>query len=100
MLQCFVCSPIPKVSEKKGATGQSFIRKEITTLRIGTYFRYLQFPRNLSEKGIGPIKNNIFSDMYWKHLNISSFRFSDIFSQEFNVHQGQTSSSSRPPSEL
>ena len=36
MLQCFVCSPIPKVSEKKGATGQSFIRKEITTCRIGT----------------------------------------------------------------
>ena len=36
MLQCFVCSPIPKVSEKKGATGQSFIRKEITSYRIGT----------------------------------------------------------------
>ena len=36
MLQCFVCSPIPKVSEKKWATGQSFIRKEITTYRIGT----------------------------------------------------------------
>ena len=36
MLQCFVCSPIPKVSEKKLATGQSFIRKEITTYRIGT----------------------------------------------------------------
>ena len=28
--------PIPKVSEKKWATGQSFIRKEITTYRIGT----------------------------------------------------------------
>ena len=26
----------PKVSEKKGATGQSFIRKEITCYRIGT----------------------------------------------------------------
>ena len=26
----------PKVSEKKGATCQSFIRKEITTYRIGT----------------------------------------------------------------
>ena len=25
----------PKVSEKKGATGQSFIRKEITCYRIG-----------------------------------------------------------------
>ena len=36
MLQCFVCSPIPKVSEKKWATGQSFIRKEITGYRIGT----------------------------------------------------------------
>ena len=36
MLQCFVCSLIPKVSEKKGATGQSFIRKEITNYRIGT----------------------------------------------------------------
>ena len=36
MLQCFVCSPIPKVSEKKGATGQSFIWKEITTYRMGT----------------------------------------------------------------
>ena len=36
MLQCFVCSPIPKVSEKKWATGQSFIRKEITSYRIGT----------------------------------------------------------------
>ena len=36
MLQCFVCSPIPEVSEKKGATGQSFIRREITTYRIGT----------------------------------------------------------------
>ena len=36
MLQCFVCSPIPKVSEKKWATGRSFIRKEITTYRIGT----------------------------------------------------------------
>ena len=36
MLQCFVCSPIPKVSEKKEATGQSFIRKEITTCKIGT----------------------------------------------------------------
>ena len=32
----FVCSPIPKVSEKKGATGQSFIWKEITSYRIGT----------------------------------------------------------------
>ena len=36
MLQCFVCSPIPKVSKKKWATGQSFIRKEITSYRIGT----------------------------------------------------------------
>ena len=36
MLQCFVCSLIPKVSEKKGATGQRFIRKEITSYRIGT----------------------------------------------------------------
>ena len=36
MLQCFVCSPIPKVSEKKWATGESFIRKEITSYRIGT----------------------------------------------------------------
>ena len=36
MLQCFVCSPVPKVSGKKGATGQSFIRKEIITYRIGT----------------------------------------------------------------
>ena len=36
MLQCFVCSPIPKVSEKKWATGQSFIQKEITSYRIGT----------------------------------------------------------------
>ena len=36
MLQCFVCSPIPKVSEKKWATGQSFIRKEITSYRIST----------------------------------------------------------------
>ena len=36
MLQCFECSPIPKVSEKKGATGQSLIRKEITSYRIGT----------------------------------------------------------------
>ena len=36
MLQCFVCSLIPKVSVKKGATGQSFIQKEITSHRIGT----------------------------------------------------------------
>ena len=36
MLQCFVCSSIPKVSEKKWATGQSFIQKEITSYRIGT----------------------------------------------------------------
>ena len=36
MLQCLVSSPIPKVSEKKGATGQSFIRKEITSYRNGT----------------------------------------------------------------
>ena len=36
MLQCFVCSPIPQVSEKKWATAQSFIQKEITTYRIGT----------------------------------------------------------------
>jgi hypothetical protein len=36
MLQCFVCSPIPKVSVKKWATGQSVIRKEITSYRIGT----------------------------------------------------------------
>ena len=35
MLQCFVCSPIPKVSEKNGQR-QSFIRKEITTARIVT----------------------------------------------------------------
>ena len=51
MLQCFVYSPIPKVSEKKEATGQSFIRKEITTCRIGTLvlvtLRYLmQWKRN------------------------------------------------------
>ena len=31
----------PKVSEKKGATGQSFIRKEITSYRIGTLARPL-----------------------------------------------------------
>ena len=43
MLQCFVCSPIPKVSEEKGATGQSFIRKEITTYRIVKCFKFLQF---------------------------------------------------------
>ena len=36
MLQCFVFSPIPKVSGKKWATGQSFIQKEITSYRIGT----------------------------------------------------------------
>ena len=30
----------PKVSEKKGATGQSFIRKEITTYRIATLALY------------------------------------------------------------
>jgi hypothetical protein len=36
ILQCFVGSPISKVSEKKWATGQSFIQKEITTYRIGT----------------------------------------------------------------
>ena len=36
MLQCFVCSLIPKVSEKKWATGQNFIRKEITSYRIVT----------------------------------------------------------------
>ena len=36
MLQCFVCSLIPQVSEKKLATGQSFIRKEIISYRIGT----------------------------------------------------------------
>ena len=36
MLQCFVCSPIPKVREKKWSTGQSFNRKEITSYRIGT----------------------------------------------------------------
>ena len=35
MLQCFVCSLTPKVSEKR-ATGQSFIRQEITSYRIGT----------------------------------------------------------------
>ena len=35
MLQCFVCYPIPKVSEKKWATGQSFIWKEVTSYRIG-----------------------------------------------------------------
>ena len=39
MLQCFVCSPIPKLSEwKKGATSQSFIRKEITSYRIDTLY--------------------------------------------------------------
>ena len=31
----------PKVSEKKGATCQSFIRKEITTYRIGTLVEQL-----------------------------------------------------------
>ena len=36
ILQCFVCSPIPKVSEKKGATTQSFIRKEITSYKLHT----------------------------------------------------------------
>ena len=36
ILQCFVCSPIPKVSEKKGATTQSFIRKEITSCKLHT----------------------------------------------------------------
>ena len=40
MLQCFVCSPIPKVSEKKWATGQSFIWKEITSYRIGALIRF------------------------------------------------------------
>ena len=40
MLQCFVCSPIPKVSEKKGATSQSFILKEITTCRIGAFVNW------------------------------------------------------------
>ena len=41
MLQCFVCSPIAKVSEKKGATGQSFIWKEIASYRIGTLVNLL-----------------------------------------------------------
>ena len=41
MLQCFVCSPIPKVSEKKWATGQSFIPKEATSYRIGTLDHHL-----------------------------------------------------------
>jgi hypothetical protein len=55
MLQCFVCSLIPKVSEKKWATSQSFIWKEITNYRIGTsvcgsqqMYRFLShnFPRS------------------------------------------------------
>ena len=40
MVQFYVSSPIQKVSEKKWATAQSFIRKEITTYRIGTLVGY------------------------------------------------------------
>jgi hypothetical protein len=44
----FVCSPISKVSAKKWATGQSFIRKEITTYRIGTLVSILILEQILS----------------------------------------------------
>ena len=40
MLQCLVCSPIPKVSEKKWATGQSFNWKKNTTYRIATLMNF------------------------------------------------------------
>jgi len=40
----------PKVSEKKGAICQSFIRKEITTYRIGTLAKLVFFNEKKIEK--------------------------------------------------
>ena len=69
MLQCFVCSPIPKVSEKKWATGQSFIGKEITSYIIGTLGEFLLLN--------GYIFNLIFTSIfqsrtYWRRILINS----------------------------
>ena len=47
MLQCFVCSPIPKVNEKKWATGQSCIRKEVTSYKIHTLGNFVSLSRKL-----------------------------------------------------
>ena len=58
MPQCFVCSLIPKVSEKKWATGQSFIQKEITTYRIGTLgVMYIHFVKIL-------VPNNFWTNIF------------------------------------
>ena len=56
MLQCFARSPIPKVGEKKWATGQSFIRKESTTYRIGTLVKVSKYQKQ-NTKFSHPPKN-------------------------------------------
>ena len=50
------------MSEKKGATWQSFIPKEITTYRIGTLVFLFPFPRNDQNK------SKYFSDVLAKWL--------------------------------
>ena len=48
MLQCFVCSPIPKVSEKNGQPVRvSFGKKLLLALRIGTLGDYITLGRTL-----------------------------------------------------
>ena len=66
MLQCFVCSPIPKVSEKKGATGQSFIWKEITTYRIGTLILWSSAFVNMKTCSKGDIIKNLYP--FWGYV--------------------------------
>ena len=67
MLQCFVCSLIPKVSEKKWVTSQSFIRKEITSCRIGTLVASILARLLESYQDIVVYVDNLDMDMKKKH---------------------------------
>ena len=78
MLQCFVCSLIPKVSEKKGATGQSLIRKEITSYRIGTLYAYMVLWSTWSKKSVTVSTNHVLPFAWAIYLRFSTFTFKMI----------------------
>ena len=59
----------PKVSEKKGATGQSFIPKEITTYRIGTLVLQTIYVLNKEDLQVLGLKSAVFN---WKWFQIKS----------------------------
>ena len=79
----FCMFPDSKSEWKKGATGQSFIRKEITSYRIGTLTESIKMEPN--NYHCQKIQFQFFADQNW-WFGICDNKFYDDFGQQNGRH--------------